>query len=168
MSVRDQLPEHPLPQDIHGRPTPATIRIQGLVAHAKLVDLSELAELPRRCIEEPFACAEGWTVPGLRWEGVALADVLATAEPKEAARFVRVCSGAYTISLPLSHTVGVLLCDTLNGLRLPIEHGGPWRLLVPGGQCFSSVKWVDRLELTADERPSTGERIARQRLGSRA
>jgi DMSO/TMAO reductase YedYZ molybdopterin-dependent catalytic subunit len=111
-------------------------------------------------------CDEGWAVPGLRWRGVGLADALALAQPLEQARFVSVCSGAYSVSVPLTDAPRILLCDTLNELPLPVEHGGPWRLVVPSGQCFTSVKWVDRLEVTAERVPSTGEVIARQRLSS--
>jgi len=41
----------------------------------------------------------------------------------------------------------------------------PWRLVVPGDACFTSVKWVDRIELAAEPGEGSGERIARARLG---
>jgi hypothetical protein len=89
-----------------------------------------------------FACEEGGKVPGLRCGGVLLADLV-------------------TIAVPLQQSPHVPLCDTLDGLPLPVEHGGRWRLVVPGGQCFSSVKWVDRLEVTAHEPTTIAARIAR-------
>ncbi|HEY7491533.1 MAG TPA: molybdopterin-dependent oxidoreductase [Candidatus Tectomicrobia bacterium] len=52
----------------------------------------------------------------------------------------------------------------LNGALLTPEHGAPLRLVAPGRACFYSVKWVDRLEVLADEAPTTGETIARNRL----
>jgi DMSO/TMAO reductase YedYZ molybdopterin-dependent catalytic subunit len=103
-------------------------------------------------------------VPGLRWEGVRLRDVLALAEPLPAARHVRVCSDNYAVPVPLDQAGAALLCDRLNDASLPVEHGAPWRLLLPSGSCFTSIKWVTHLELTAEPGPNTGERIARARL----
>jgi DMSO/TMAO reductase YedYZ molybdopterin-dependent catalytic subunit len=80
---------------------------------------------------------------------VRLADVVALAGPLPAARYVRVHAGEYIVSVPLDGAGAALLCDELNGRPLPPAHGAPWRLLVPGGACFTSVKWVDRLELAA-------------------
>jgi DMSO/TMAO reductase YedYZ molybdopterin-dependent catalytic subunit len=163
MEVRDQLPDHPLPDEIRRRPAPATIRIEGLVAHPVTLDGGPLGALKQVSLDEPFACEEGWTVPGLRWRGVVLADVLALAQPLEPAQFVSVCSGGYSVSVALSEASRILVCDTLDDMPLSLEHGGPWRLVVPMGQCFTSVKWVERLEVTAQLQHSTGEVIARER-----
>jgi DMSO/TMAO reductase YedYZ molybdopterin-dependent catalytic subunit len=61
----------------------------------------------------------------------------------------------------------VLLCDHLAGEPLAVENGGPWRLVVPGTRYFSSVKWVDRLDVTAEEPDNSAERIARARAKAR-
>jgi DMSO/TMAO reductase YedYZ molybdopterin-dependent catalytic subunit len=163
MEVRDQLPDHPVPDEIRRRPAPATILIEGLVAQPVTLEHDALAALRQVSLDEPFACEEGWTVPGLRWRGVILADVLALAHPLEEARFVTVCSGGYSVSVRLSEAHHILVCDTLDDIPLSVEHGGPWRLVVPNGKCFTSVKWVERLEVTAQCEP-TGELIARKRL----
>ena len=42
--------------------------------------------------------------------------------------------------------------------------GEPPRLVAPGRVCWSSVKWVDRLEVLAEETATTGEALARARL----
>ncbi|HEX8967168.1 MAG TPA: molybdopterin-dependent oxidoreductase, partial [Chloroflexota bacterium] len=88
----------------------------------------------------------------------------ALAQPLEQARFVSVCSGGYSVSVPLGDAARVVLCDTLDDTPLSVEHGGPWRMVMPGRQCFTSVKWVERLEVTASPAPDTGEVIARERL----
>jgi sulfite oxidase len=67
--------------------------------------------------------------------------------------------------VPLDEAGAALLCDGLDDQPLPLEHGAPWRLVIPGGVCFTSVKWVERLELTAEPGPNDGQRIARARLG---
>jgi DMSO/TMAO reductase YedYZ molybdopterin-dependent catalytic subunit len=163
MDARDGLPVHTVSDEVR-RQGPATIRIDGLVAREVRARPSDLAKLARVTLEEPFACEEGWVVAGLRWGGVALVDVLALAEPLPRARFVTVSSSGYTVNLPLGDASGVMLADVLNDQALALEHGGPWRLVVPGSQCFTSVKWVDSLHLTAEPEASSGERIARERL----
>ena len=167
MDVRDQLPEHPVPEEIRRRPAAASIRVEGLVARPATLGEEALAALKRVDLEEPFTCEEGWVVPGLHWRGVTLAEVLTLTQPLEQARYVSIGSGAYAVSVSLSEASHILLCDTLNNMPLSVEHGGPWRLIVPNGQCFTSVKWVDRLALTAECEPGTGEVIARQRLRER-
>jgi sulfite oxidase len=91
-------------------------------------------------------------------------DVLALSQPAAKARFVQVSAGTYSISLALDESGESLLCDTLNGQPLTVEHGAPWRLIVPGGKCFTSVKWVQRLVLSREPGDNSGEQIARARL----
>src|SRR5579875_1271218 len=164
MEQRERLPVHPLPQEVRSHAAVPRLAIDGLVAEPRTLSPDALAALPRATLTEPFACEEGWMVPGLRWEGVRLGDVLALAAPCPEARYVRVCSGEYAVPLALEEARAALLADRLNGAPLPLEHGAPWRLVVPGGRCFTSVKWVTRLELTAEPGEPTGERIARARL----
>jgi DMSO/TMAO reductase YedYZ molybdopterin-dependent catalytic subunit len=116
-------------------------------------------------LHEAFRCEEGWSLPDLAWSGVRLSDVLALAEPVPGAGFVRICSGSYTLPLALAETQAALLCDALNHRPLPLEHGAPLRLVMTGGRCFTSVKWVDRLIVTLLPGSNDAERIARARLG---
>ena len=164
MEQRDNLPTHPVPAAVQARAGGAALRIDGLVAEPRALAAADLAALPRVDLAEPFVCEEGWQVPGLRWRGVRLGDLLALAGPLPAARHVRVHAGEYAVPLALDAAGDALVAEALNGEPLSVEHGAPWRLVVPGGQCFTSVKWVERLELTAEPGPDDGQRIARARL----
>jgi DMSO/TMAO reductase YedYZ molybdopterin-dependent catalytic subunit len=123
-----------------------------------------LGELPRMRLSERFTCEEGWSVDGLTWEGIPLSAVLALREPLPGARYVRVYAGPFWIALPLADCESALLCDRLNGEPLARAHGAPWRLVVPGSACFTSVKWVGALELAAEAGEATAEKIARARI----
>jgi DMSO/TMAO reductase YedYZ molybdopterin-dependent catalytic subunit len=105
-------------------------------------------------------------VPDQHWEGVALAAILKQAGVQPEGRFVKVCAGDYTVLLPLQAalTSGALLARRLNGTSLTLEHGAPLRLVAPGQTCFYSVKWVDHLEVLAEDVPTTGATVARKRL----
>lgn len=166
----EHLPVHPVPARERRRQDArrdGALRITGLVAHGRRLRASALRTLARSELVDTFGCEEGWTVPNQRWGGVRLADVLALAQPLAQARYVRICAGTYAIPLALSDAGTALLCDELNGEPLGLEHGAPWRLVVPGGQCFTSVKWVERLEVTETAGEAEGERIARGRLTER-
>lgn len=164
--VRDNLPVHAARASSRGL-AESTLRIDGLVRHAVNVRAADLKGLPRIAHAEAFTCEEGWTVPEVRWRGVRLADVVGLAGPLPSSRYVRVHAGGYVVPVSLDDARAALLCDEMNGRRLSAAHGAPWRLLVPDGACFTSVKWVDRLEVTQAPGESKGERIARARLQSR-
>ena len=167
MDTRENLPVHERREPPRHELEPKLL-IDGLVSRALDLRVPDLAVLPRLEHVEAFTCEEGWTVPVVRWRGMRLADVVAPAQPLPSARYVRVHAGDYIIPVSLNDAPAILLCDEMNGRPLAAAHGAPWRLLVPGGDCFTSVKWVDRLEVTAGPGESEGERIARARLQSRA
>jgi sulfite oxidase len=45
--------------------------------------------------------------------------------------------------------IPILLCTTMNGERLPIPHGGPLRVIIPGHIGARSVKWLTSIRLRA-------------------
>ncbi len=54
-------------------------------------------------------------------------------------------------SVPLDAMGDALLAWELNGAPLPLAHGGPLRLVVPGYQGVNNVKYVKRLAFTTTE-----------------
>ena len=71
------------------------------------------------------------------------------------------------MSVPLDRAAHALLAIKLNESNLPLEHGGPVLLVVPGGECFTSIKWLDHLEVRSEPGEDTAEKIALGRLSSR-
>ena len=164
MELRPSLPNHPVPTWAAQASARPELHIEGLVDRPLALQPADLAHLARVELAEPFRCEEGWQTPVLAWQGVRLLDVLQLAGPQPAAGWARVSAGEYAIPIPLKDAAAAVLADRLNGAPLGTEHGGPWRLVVPGASCFTSVKWVDRLELAAEPGGASGERIARARL----
>ena len=95
------------------------------------------------------------------WTGVPLLEVLDRAGVKAGAREV-VFRGAdsgmpdgsseairFERSLSLDDARGaeVLLAYAMNGEPLPVQHGYPLRLIVPGWYAVASVKWLTEIEV---------------------
>jgi DMSO/TMAO reductase YedYZ molybdopterin-dependent catalytic subunit len=162
---REALPVHAVPAGL-AAPEGWRLRVDGLVAQPLDLSVSEVEALGAQARAADFICEEGWVVPEQQWEGVAVAAILERAGVQPEARFLKVYAGDFTVLLPLAEalTGGALLARGLNGAPLTPEHGAPLRLVAPGRACFYSVKWVDRLEVLAEEAPTTGETIARNRL----
>ena len=57
----------------------------------------------------------------------------------------------YTDSLSLveAQAPETLLADVLDAAPLPAAHGGPLRLVIPSQLGYKNVKWVVRVEVTA-------------------
>ena len=45
----------------------------------------------------------------------------------------------------------------MNGAPLPLDHGAPVRLIVPGWYGCACIKWVDRIDLVDDAAPATSQ-----------
>lgn len=77
--------------------------------------------------------------------------------------------GDYACSLPRERAADALLAVGLDGNVLPVEHGGPARVVPTDDEsdCWESVKWVTALEVThsASVDEDTAEQIALGRLG---
>jgi DMSO/TMAO reductase YedYZ molybdopterin-dependent catalytic subunit len=162
---REALPVHPVPAGL-AAPDAWRLQVDGLVAQPLNLSISEIEALGAQARSADFVCEEGWMVPEQQWEGVAVAAILGRAGVKPEARFLKIYAGNFTVLLLLEEalTGRALLARRLNGVLLTLEHGVPLRLVAPGRACFYSVKWVERLEVLADEAPTTGETIARNRL----
>ncbi len=114
----------------------AVLRVDGLVSECLQLTAAALEGLPQRDFTNDFTCLEGWTVPGIRWGGVLLEVVLSLAKPAAQARCVQASAGEFSIPLPIDRIKRVLIATRLYDRALPVEHGGPFRLVVPDGDCF--------------------------------
>lgn len=165
LKIRERLPIHsgePGTSSIQGH----VLRVDGLVGKPLMLTRGDLEKLPQQDLTHDFTCLEGWTVPAVKWRGVALSTLLLMAEPHPQARYVQASAGEFSIALPLDSAAHVLLAIYLGETSVPPEHGGPVRLVVPGGDCFMNIKWLDHLELCREPGPNTAKTIALGRLPS--
>jgi DMSO/TMAO reductase YedYZ molybdopterin-dependent catalytic subunit len=96
----------------------------------------------------------GELVGNAMWLGVPLRDVLAKAGPSSGADMVLSRSvDGFTASTPLSaltdDRLDAILAVGMNGEPLPLEHGFPVRMVVPGLYGYvSATKWLTELKVT--------------------
>ena len=132
-------------------------------------DTLRLDDFERRELQADFHCVAGWSVTGLRWEGVWFRDVFASLDPVHAVTHVAfVGHDGYRSVVELADALAadVLLADRLDGEPLTPDHGAPVRLVSPSQYGFVSTKHLCRIELHARE-PSAkfGGLPAWKRLG---
>ena len=165
LTVLDALPVHP-----GDAPDPTTwrLRVDGLVDQPLDLGIDDLLEMTQQLMVDDFACLEGWTVPGIRWRGVAVADLLDRAGAPPDAAWVQVTADDFSLPLPVADARAALLAVEANDEALPGAHGGPARLVVPGGECFTSIKWTERIEVRAEPADNSARRIALARLEAEA
>jgi len=108
-----------------------------------------------------------------KWSGVPLADVLAKVKLQSAATRVLINGfdkhskpsknnhstpgASWIFTLDQLASAGAFLATRMNGVPLPKDHGFPVRLLIPGWYGCCNIKWVDGIELVADDVPATSQ-----------
>jgi len=131
------------------------LAVDGLVENPLDWSWAEFLAQPQLRDRSDIHCVTAWSRFDNDWEGVAATHILALARPKPEARFVVLHShDGYTTNLPLAafDDDDVLLAHSWGGRPLPREHGGPVRAVVPKLYFWKSAKWVNRIELIAEDR----------------
>ncbi|MDQ3512938.1 MAG: molybdopterin-dependent oxidoreductase [Chloroflexota bacterium] len=88
------------------------------------------------------------------WQGVPLRDLLTEAGVRpEALDVVARAADDYADSFPVTKALDpdTLLVVGMNGETLQTDHGFPARLIVPGIYGMKNVKWLERIELVAED-----------------
>jgi DMSO/TMAO reductase YedYZ molybdopterin-dependent catalytic subunit len=97
-------------------------------------------------------CVEGWDATIL-WEGVQVRDLITKAGPDPHANtVVFTAHDGYTTSFPLDYLMkrDILMAYRMNNVTLPAERGYPFQLVAEDKWGYKWVKWIEKIELTAD------------------
>jgi len=135
------------------------LRVGGLVDRSLTLSLGELRALPS--IEEyvTLACISNNVGGNLmstgNFRGVRLRDLLTMASPQSQGTWVAFrARDDYTESLPLGlvqATPEILVAYELDGAPLPVNHGFPARVLIPGHYGMKAPKWLESIDLVSQE-----------------
>ena len=138
---------------------PATwqLRIHGMVRREFTITFAELLRRPLietyvtlTCVSNPVG---GPYVGNAKWLGASLADLVRQARPLAGASQLLCTSvDGFTSGTPLQVVLDgrdALLAVAMNGTALPVVHGFPARMVVPGLYGYvSATKWVTDIEVT--------------------
>ena len=158
-------------------PTDWRLTVTGHVGRRLTLKLDELYKMRSHTAVVTLECAGNnrvafdpqvpghqWQLGGVstaEWTGVPLVDVLDRARLTSRAREVLFCGAdrghvdghseqirfERSLSLDDIDGTGALLAYQMNGAPLPLVHGYPLRLVVPGWYGVASVKWLTAIEV---------------------
>jgi DMSO/TMAO reductase YedYZ molybdopterin-dependent catalytic subunit len=135
--------------------------IDGLVAKSTTWSWDEIHALPASTFAGDIHCVTTWSKLGVNFSGVSVDTLLQAAGVQPTASYVLARSSTgYTTNLPLADVTGgkAWVVWDYEGKPLPVEHGGPARLLVPHLYFWKSAKWVSGLQLLDHDEPGFWER----------
>jgi DMSO/TMAO reductase YedYZ molybdopterin-dependent catalytic subunit len=139
------------------KPADWTLRIHGMVERE--LNLSFAYLLKRKVVHKwvTLTCVSnevgGDLIGNALWSGVLLKDLLAEAGPSSDADAIKSTSkDGFTAGTPIGTLTDdrqSMLAFAMNGQPLPLEHGFPVRIVVPGLYGYvSATKWLTDIEVT--------------------
>ncbi len=139
------------------------LRLFGLVEFELTFTWEEFQNLPRIKVFSDFHCVTRWSRLGNVWEGVAVKELLKRANVLPTAKFVIPMGydSGWTTNLSLLDfdVEDALFADTHDGVPIDADHGGPVRLIVPRLYAWKSAKWLNSIELVAEDKPGYWESV---------
>jgi DMSO/TMAO reductase YedYZ molybdopterin-dependent catalytic subunit len=155
-----------------------SLAIEGLVTNKLSLELADLKALPETSVTAVLQCSGNGRsfhtprVPGVQWNhgamsqakftGVRLRDLLEKAGLDRTAKHVHIRGAdrtpkptvpAFLRSLPIERALDptTLVAYAMNDAPLPLAHGAPFRLVVPGWAGDHWVKWLTRIAVEKEE-----------------
>lgn len=134
------------------------LKITGMVDNELVLTLDDLKALPSVERASTLTCISntvgGKLIGNSVWTGVRLADLLRTAGVQRGANeLILRAADNYSDSFVLEEALreGTIVAYLQNGEQLTRDHGFPARVLVPGIYGMKNVKWVQEIELAAED-----------------
>ena len=137
--------------------SPWNIAVRGCVNREVTLSLDELRNLPQVQREIDVHCVTRWSRLAMPFTGVPLSTVLELAGITSEARFISFVARSdrnHSTSLSIEYlsTVEALIALTADGEPISTDHGGPVRMAIPGRYFYKSVKWLETIDVLAEDR----------------
>jgi sulfoxide reductase catalytic subunit YedY len=163
---------------------PWTIQIGGLCGKPGTYEVNELVKTVGGIEQRNYRhrCVEAWSMV-IPWDGFPLAKLVALAEPKAEAKFVKFtsfldpknCPGQQSEDFQWPYTEGLTLPEATNelaflatgiyGKPLQNQNGAPIRLVAPWKYGFKGAKSLVRLDFVADQPKTLWNEMAPSEYG---
>jgi DMSO/TMAO reductase YedYZ molybdopterin-dependent catalytic subunit len=156
---------------------PWQIKTSGLLRQEISLTAGELLKSSQPMGAHLFECAGNnnpanfGLISVAEWDGIPLTNVVSRLQRPDGAAAVLVSgvdpdapsSSGSTVGaswvIPLSSLdrLGAFLAVRMNGEELPLDHGRPVRLVVPGWYGCAWIKWVNEIRLVGSSEPATSQ-----------
>jgi len=163
--------------------TPWKVEVSGLVSKPKTFDIGDLLKLapPEERIYR-MRCVEAWSMV-VPWDGFSLSKLLNAVEPLSSAKYVAfqtlqdpdrmpmqktgLLNWPYVEGLRMDEAMHplTLLASGLYGKQMPPQDGAPVRLIVPWKYGFKGIKSIVKIDLRAEQPPTTWSTAAPNEYG---
>lgn len=146
---------------------PFYLLVDGLVEKPVSFTYDDLRAMPQATQVSDFHCVEGWSVRDVPWGGIRFDEIVKRVKVKNEAKYavfhaLGVTSSLpggqdhYVESFPIAHLLDPkkmgLLALTYEGKPLSHEHGAPCRVISPFDLAYKSIKYVNRIEFSKEQR----------------
>ena len=134
--------------------------LYGAVDNPVTIPWAEFIKLPSRAFKIDFHCVTTWSKLDQEFKGVAMSELLAVAQPNDAAKFVIFESyDNYTTNVPFNEILfdDVFVAFEMDGKPIPPNFGGPVRAVIPELYGWKSAKYVHKIRFQENDEPGFWE-----------
>lgn len=147
---------HQIHQPVKVDPALWSLQISSMEGGEASLTFDELLTLPKVSISNTIACAgvsgRNFHMGTALWTGVYVRDLFKSSGISTMGRFFHITAlDGYVTYLSVDALEGAILAYGMNGEPLPIEHGYPVRLVVPGVYGYKMPKWIHQIRLQEHE-----------------
>ena len=134
--------------------------VRGAVEHEIDWTWEQFMAQPQTEDTSDIHCVTSWSLYDNNWIGVSAKHLIAVVKPKPSVTHVVFTShDGYTTNVPYAHfdDDDVLIAHSWQGKPIPVEHGGPVRIVLPKLYFWKSAKWVKRILFLERDQPGYWE-----------
>lgn len=146
-------------------PANRVLRIEGLVENPLQLTMDDIKARPVVERMHTLECIGntpgGWLIGNTRWQGVSLPLLLMEAGLLISDGYlIFISADAYKTSVPLSLGMadGSMLAYGMAGNDLPLSHGSPLRILLPGVYGQKQPKWINSIRVAEEDQLGVWEK----------
>ncbi len=174
----------PKPNSAKWKPEPWTVELAGLCGAPQKIEVNDLVMKMGGAEQRVYRhrCVEAWSMV-VPWDGFPLAKLIALAEPKADAKFVKFTSvhdpknipGQRQPNLDWPYVEGLRMDEAMNelafiatgiyGKPIPNQNGAPLRLVTPWKYGFKGAKSIVKIEFVAKQPRTTWQAMAADEYG---
>ena len=124
------------------------LKIHGLVENPVTLDWEQFMALEQFADTSDFHCVTTWSQYDMEWRGVSFFTLTELVKPKEEVThvFYKGYDG-YSTNTTFEAVMDddTLIAHTWNGAPVPVEPGGPARVIIPKLYAWKGAKWVSEI-----------------------